>query len=233
MRLPKMLPPQAPARPLRLTELAAALAHAVRNPLAGARANVERTSRKLAAAGAEHAICNETIQCLDRIGSAIDQFMELAEAPSPVTREISSHQWMQQYGTAARIYGEKLGIEVAIDSGTNITFQTDSRFIQKAVERILEFSTFMGARALTLTIAPSGGKVNFTFVMSETESEGAPINNITFNASALGFELAVARNSAASAGAVLFIPTNATAANTTDSRCIVLAFNASVRESAK
>lgn len=80
-----------------MTALANALAHGVRNPLAGARARVESIAGGKVAGAASRAASDEALQCLDRVRDVVDAIVELACPSEPVVHAFDLGNWLRRH----------------------------------------------------------------------------------------------------------------------------------------
>jgi hypothetical protein len=186
---------QHPAGTLRLTQLAAELAHHVRNPLAGARANVTNTARRLHAAGIDAASCDAALQCLDRIAGAIDGFLDLATPGVPALRAVDPESWLRSHEAHLIQFAERQGLSLGVRRSPADPILCDPAQLLKAVERAMEWMSLAGAATAEFAWCESNGRVAWTLTPGEGLRTPVPYNTTGFS-----LEWSLARNAAIASG---------------------------------
>ncbi|MBI3818439.1 MAG: hypothetical protein HY286_07100 [Planctomycetes bacterium] len=93
---------------LRISQLASAVAHAVRNPLAGTRANIEKIEKAVAESSPEHEACGRALECIHKIEDAVRALVELATPASAHPRPVELKAfWKYHQSVLARAAVER------------------------------------------------------------------------------------------------------------------------------
>lgn len=205
------MPVSTPVPTLRLSQLAAALAHAVRNPLAGARASVERLAPAFAGESAQSESCARALGCLERIESSVNAIVELATPPVARPEAMALDLFAKRHGGAIARRLESLGCAVTF----NLQFGhvlADSALLARGLTRALEYFANRGFSRVRVTSAPFAEKAAGEHVLLQFEAAGP--SQRPLDVPGLGLEAQLAQVALASFGANLLITHEGSAGRT-------------------
>lgn len=192
-------PSQSPA--IGVDRLAGAVAHAMRNPLAGALANLERVGERLDAGTEEEEALGRAVECVRRAAACVDDLVELGSPPAAIPRTFALDGWARAHGMRwrERVVGASRRLEVDVPADLPRVV-ADAGLLARAVDRLLDNAveaTAPGAR-IRIAAAMEGDRVAvFVADRGRGPAGGASEGPIR----GLGLGLALVRSSVALFGA--------------------------------
>jgi PAS domain S-box-containing protein len=120
----------------RLGEMAAIVAHEVRNPLAGLRGALQILSQRLPPERAEHGIILEMIKRLDALSDRVDDLLRYAKPRSPQLRSVSLRSLVES--TIALVHRDSSMAALAIEvTGEDVAARADAELLREVVLNLL------------------------------------------------------------------------------------------------
>ena len=167
-----------------LTEMAALVAHEIRNPLAGIGSALEVIADRMPTGGAERDVITEIRGRLDRLNDQVDDLLLLVR---PVRLKKRACELKSVVDTACR----QAGINVARDAGT-VTLFADPVLLTKALVGLLKYS--QGNSPLSLTWTSTDSRVSIRLFGGRLATvRGAAAEQWSVRGREEGLELPVAR----------------------------------------
>jgi signal transduction histidine kinase len=165
--------------PSAVKTLVGALAHAIRNPLAAAIANLEVLDTHVLANDAARQRSARIADDLERIRTAVDDLTEFASPPRVDARPLDLGAWLRDTAPILRVYAQTRGAALRVeaedlDNGAALATRrvlADPRALRKALLRLIQNSLEAGAREarLAVKITPRGAEITVA------DRSGAPL----------------------------------------------------------
>lgn len=157
------MPASSHAPTLRFSQLAAALAHAVRNPLAGARARVEGIRGIVVNNSRVENACAEAARCLDRVEEAVAAIIELANPPHARATAVELDIFVKRYRGAIVRKAEENGCSLSFHF-ENARAAADAELLYRSIGLAAAYLYHRGARRVEARAIRSG---NFVHIQIE------------------------------------------------------------------
>jgi C4-dicarboxylate-specific signal transduction histidine kinase len=190
--------------------IAAAVAHAVRNPLASAIAQLERLTLALGPAAAEGETCERIAESLDRIRGSIEDLTEFASPPVAHPRPLRLAAWLREQGPVFEIFTETRGAQLVVRPPTQEALVVaDPKILRRAILRLLANAVDAGDSQLKLEVTLDRANAILT-VVDRAPMDGGPraipVRPFhTTKARGLGLGLSLVKASIAGFGAQLSV----------------------------
>ena len=121
----------------RLGEMAAVVAHEVRNPLAGLRGALQILSQRLDAERAEHPIILEMIKRLDALSHRVDDLLRYAKPRTPQLRRVPIKPLMDS--TIALVHRDQAmaSLEITVTGDSDVAARADAELLREVFLNLL------------------------------------------------------------------------------------------------
>jgi signal transduction histidine kinase len=153
--------------PLSLPRVVAAVAHAVRNPLAALTASLETLERRLDAATAEREALDRALAGAARIARCVDELVELATPPAAFPRAMLLDTWARRHAPVWRERAEEKGRPLVLQMPAGLPpVSADPSLLARVVGRLIEdaLEASQDGRAVRVEAAAEGGRVLLSVV---------------------------------------------------------------------
>ena len=139
----------------RLGEMAAVVAHEVKNPIAGIRGALQVIGGRMQASSREHGVIGEIVARLDALNAMVQDLLLFARPRTPRLAPVMLGPLVEAAGVLLRRDPEFSGIEVEVRGG-QLTIQADSELLQIVISNlILNAAQAMGRTGrITVDITP-------------------------------------------------------------------------------
>jgi len=204
--------PTQPARPAQvgLDEIVEAIAHSIRNPLAGAVLRLETLRQGAEPGSDERDACDSALESLGRIARCIDGLVELTHPPSATPRALSMGAFFGAHRARWRASVERRGRALRItEPDPGLVAYADDALLNASVDRLLDNAVEATAFDATITIAAFADehgialKITNPGDLRDCDRSAAATPFRPAKARGLGIGLAIVRNALRSMGGAL------------------------------
>jgi PAS domain S-box-containing protein len=121
----------------RLGEMAAVVAHEVRNPLAGLRGALQILSQRLEGERAEHSIILEMIKRLDALNDRVDDLLRYAKPRAPQLRSVKLHSLIES--TIALVHRDQsmAALVIRVEGDAGVAARADGELLREVFLNLL------------------------------------------------------------------------------------------------
>ena len=120
-----------------LGEMAAIVAHEVRNPLAGLRGALQILSQRLPQERAEHGVILEMIKRLDGLSHRVDDLLRYAKPRSPQLRSVPLRPLVESTIELVHRDPSMAALEISVTGGEDVAARADSELLREVFLNLL------------------------------------------------------------------------------------------------
>ena len=121
----------------RLGEMAAVVAHEVRNPLAGLRGALQILSQRLPQERAEHPVILEMIKRLDALSNRVDDLLRYAKPRSPQLRSVPLRPLVESTMNLVHRDPAMAALAIAVTGGEDVSARGDAELLREVFLNLL------------------------------------------------------------------------------------------------